>query len=158
MRAEYDAANGCDCCFTNVKTLLDDGGTQHKQAGEAAQDDVHQVRLRDGKVIPRHADACGTVLAVYVWVVVWLFAEGCCPGVCALVRRIVCGDAPGAEYLGRTIRQLIARVASDGMAQDQRRRGLAVEDSGCEWAKSKQRSDTCMENAQSPTKAALNGR
>lgn len=57
MGTEYDATYGRDRGFTNVQAFLDDGGTQHKQAGEASENQVHQMRLGDGQVVPRHDEA-----------------------------------------------------------------------------------------------------
>ena len=48
MGAEDDTAQGCHSGLTNVQAFLDDGGAQHEQRGEAAEDDVDQVRLCDG--------------------------------------------------------------------------------------------------------------
>lgn len=56
MGAEDDATYGGDGGFTNVEALFDDGRAQHEQAGEAAEDDVYQVRLGDGQVLPRHVE------------------------------------------------------------------------------------------------------
>lgn len=54
MGPEYDAAQCGNGRFTDIHALLDNRGTEHKKRGEAPQDDVHQVGLRNGKVIPRH--------------------------------------------------------------------------------------------------------
>lgn len=54
MGAEDDATDGGDGSFTNVQAFLDDGGAQHEQAGEAAEDQVDQMWLGDGEMIPRH--------------------------------------------------------------------------------------------------------
>lgn len=54
MRAEDDAAQGGDGGFSNVQSFLDDGRAQHEQARESSQDDIHQVGLIDGQVVPRH--------------------------------------------------------------------------------------------------------
>lgn len=47
MRTEDDAADGGHGGFANVQSLLDEGGAEHEKRREAAQDDVHQVRLVD---------------------------------------------------------------------------------------------------------------
>lgn len=56
MRAEDDAAEGGDSGLTNIHALLNNSGAQHEEGGEAAQDDVHQVRLGDVDLRPHH---CG---------------------------------------------------------------------------------------------------
>lgn len=56
MWSEDNSANGCDRGFTDVQALLDHRGAQHEKSGEAAQDEIHQVRLGNGEVIPRHID------------------------------------------------------------------------------------------------------
>ena len=54
MRPEDDAADGGNGGLTNVHALLDDRRAQHEERGEAAEDDVDQVRLGDVEVVPRH--------------------------------------------------------------------------------------------------------
>lgn len=58
MWAEDDSADGGDCRFTNVQSFLDEGRAQHEKGGEAAENDVDQVRAVDREVIPRHRE-CG---------------------------------------------------------------------------------------------------
>jgi hypothetical protein len=54
MWPENDTAKRGDSSFTDVEALLDYRGAQHEQAREATQDQVDQVRLGNGKVVPRH--------------------------------------------------------------------------------------------------------
>ena len=48
VRAKDDSTDSSDRCFSDVEALLDEGGTQHEQGGEAAEDDVDQMRSVDG--------------------------------------------------------------------------------------------------------------
>jgi len=52
--AEDDSADGGDRRLTNVQSFLDEGRAQHEKGGEAAKNDVDQVRSIDREVIPRH--------------------------------------------------------------------------------------------------------
>ncbi len=54
VRAKDDATNGGYGSFANVEFFLDEEGYQHKNTGETAQNDVDQVRLGNGKMIPGH--------------------------------------------------------------------------------------------------------
>lgn len=54
MGSEDDAAEGGDGGLANVHALLDNGRAQHEERGEAAEDNVDQVRLGDVEVVPRH--------------------------------------------------------------------------------------------------------
>lgn len=54
MRSEDDTAQRRDGSFANVHALLDERRAEHKQRGEAAKNDIHQVRLGDVEVVPRH--------------------------------------------------------------------------------------------------------
>ena len=54
MRAKDDAADSGDGCFSYVQALLNEGGTEHEEGGEAAEDYIDQMRPVDGQVVPRH--------------------------------------------------------------------------------------------------------
>ena len=54
--AEDDTADGGYGRFTDIESFLNEGGTQHEQRREAAEDDVYQMRFIDGQVIPSHLD------------------------------------------------------------------------------------------------------
>lgn len=62
VRAEDDADDGCDGSFADVETFFDEGRAQHEQRGEAAQDDVDQMRSIDREMVPRHGEE--TVVSV----------------------------------------------------------------------------------------------
>jgi hypothetical protein len=54
MRTEDNSTKSSDCSFTNVHALLDNRGAEHEKGSEAAEDNVHQVRLSDVEVTPSH--------------------------------------------------------------------------------------------------------
>jgi hypothetical protein len=66
MWTEYDTTDCRDCGFTNVQTLLDHRGAQHEQTSEASKDQVDQMRLCDGEVIPRHCDVLMVLVSMCV--------------------------------------------------------------------------------------------
>jgi len=66
MRPKDDPADGSHGCFADVEALLDERGAQHEQGGEAAEDDVDQVRPVDGEVVPRHGEVCVSTADVLV--------------------------------------------------------------------------------------------
>ena len=45
MRAEDEAADAGHGSFANVEFLLDVEGNKHEEGGEAAEDDIGQMRL-----------------------------------------------------------------------------------------------------------------
>ena len=59
LGAEDDAAECRDGGFTDVHALLDDRGAEHEEGGEATEDDIHQMGIGDGEVIPRHREDVG---------------------------------------------------------------------------------------------------
>ena len=56
MRTEDDADDGGNSGLTDVQLLLDEEGAEHEQAGEAADDEVRQMRLVDGQLVPSHCE------------------------------------------------------------------------------------------------------
>lgn len=56
MRAEDDAAEGCDGGFANIELLFDEKRAQHEQAREATEDHVSQMWPIEIKVIPCHGE------------------------------------------------------------------------------------------------------
>ena len=54
QRTEDDTDYCCYRCLTNVEFFLDDRGTEHEQAGEAAENDVDEMGVGDCKLRPGH--------------------------------------------------------------------------------------------------------
>ena len=54
MRSEDESANGSYSRLADVQSLLDEGRAEHEKRGEAAKDNVHQVRFVNRQVVPRH--------------------------------------------------------------------------------------------------------
>jgi hypothetical protein len=56
MRSEDDTTYGRHRSFSNVQFLLNKEGAQHENAGEAAENDVYQMRLVYRQMIPSHLE------------------------------------------------------------------------------------------------------
>jgi hypothetical protein len=63
MRSKYDAANSGDSSFTNVQPFLNDGRAQHEECGEAAEDQVDQMRPVYVEMFPCHCESSEVVEA-----------------------------------------------------------------------------------------------
>lgn len=73
VRTEDDPTEGRDGGLADVHALFDEGGAEHEERGEAAEDDVDQMRPIDGEVVPGH--------------VLWRALPGRLRGVVGLSRR-----------------------------------------------------------------------
>ena len=65
MGTEDDAADGSDGGFADVETFFDKGGAEHEEGGEAAKDNVDQMRSIDCETIPCHDEGWMSILGSY---------------------------------------------------------------------------------------------